>query len=318
MNLVITASLVLFLAAAASALFSHFMARRIEKALPAQGQWLAVAGERIHYRSLGRGPAIVMVHGLGGQMRHFDYLPLQELASRHRIVLVDRPGSGHSPRSDDSQATLARQAQQVAAFIRAMNFPQPPLLVGHSLGGAVALGVALHDPACIAGVALIAPLTHLNPEPPAIFRPLTIRSPLLRRLYAQVLAVPLGIARGRQALQALFGPHREPRDFGFKGGGLLSLRPSSFYSASTDMCAIEHDLRLQQERYGELAVPVHILHGDGDRILDWRLHGEGLQQKVSHARLDVIPGGHMLPVSAPEQTTAWLQRAAEATWDPAQ
>jgi pimeloyl-ACP methyl ester carboxylesterase len=81
----------------------------------------------------------VLVHGLGGESRNFDYLQLRELAQRWRRVLLNRPGSGHSPRRDPSQAGIAAQARIVAGFIRAMQFDRPPLLVGHSLGGAIAL-----------------------------------------------------------------------------------------------------------------------------------------------------------------------------------
>src|SRR5690606_21313416 len=68
--------------AAVLVLFSVFLARRVERALPPRGSWLEVDGQRVHYRVLGEGPPIVLVHGLGGQMRNFDYLPLQELAGK--------------------------------------------------------------------------------------------------------------------------------------------------------------------------------------------------------------------------------------------
>jgi pimeloyl-ACP methyl ester carboxylesterase len=288
------------------------LARKIEGDFPPTGEWMDVDGERIHYRSLGEGPAIVMVHGLAGQMRNFDYLPLQELASRFRIVLIDRPGAGLSPRSDDAKAGVAAQGRLVAGFIRALRLPQPPLLVGHSLGGAIALGVALQDPDCISGLALIAPLTHHTPQVSAPFRALAIRTPWLRRLFGHVLAVPLGLLASRHTLAAVFKPDAAPADFMVRGGGRLGLRPWAFYAASTDLCAIEHDIRPQQERYGELRLPVHVLYGEADPILDWRVHGLGLQQKATHVHLQVIPGGHMLPVTHAAATAAWLEGTARA------
>jgi pimeloyl-ACP methyl ester carboxylesterase len=83
----------------------------VTQAFPPEGQFLEVDGERIHYRSIGAGPALVLVHGLGGQMRNFEYLPLAQLAQRWRVILVDRPGSGRSPRADEGKAGIAAQGR---------------------------------------------------------------------------------------------------------------------------------------------------------------------------------------------------------------
>jgi pimeloyl-ACP methyl ester carboxylesterase len=305
--------IVLVLVLAALALFSHWVGARVDKAFPPPPELLEVEGERIHYRSFGSGPAIVMVHGLGGQMKHFDYLPLQELSAHCRIVLLDRPGSGVSPRRDDGKAAIAAQGRLVAGFIRALNLPQPPLLVGHSLGGAIVLAAALHDPGCAAGLALLAPLAHFSPRIPAPFRALGIRTPWLRRLFAQVFAIPLGILASRQTLEMVFGPDPAPADFPVRGGGLLTMRPRAFYATSTDMCAVETDLPRQETRYGELRLPVFILYGDADRVLDWQENGQALQRKLPQAQLEIVPGaGHMLPVARAPATAAWLERVARA------
>lgn len=309
-------SWLLFLAAAL-VLFSVFLGRKAERVLPPQGKWLDVDGERVHYRELGAGPAIVLVHGLGGNMRNFDYLPLQELARAHRLVLIDRPGSGHSPRRDDARAALSAQANVVAGLVRALQLPQPPLLVGHSLGGAIALAVALDHPGAVAGLALLAPLTHAVDKPPEALERAAIRSRWRRRLFAYTLAMPAAIAGSRKVLAFVFAPEPPPRDFALRGGGLLGLRPKAFQATSTDLVAIEHALPLQVPRYGELRLPVHVLYGDGDRMLDWRVHGQGLADKVPHAVLEVLPGaGHMLPVTQPAATTAFLRRAAAAALTP--
>jgi pimeloyl-ACP methyl ester carboxylesterase len=292
--------------------FTHFVAARINAAFRPPGQWIEVAGERLHYRTMGEGPPIVLVHGLGGESRNFDYLPLAELAQRWRLVLVDRPGSGHSPRRDERQAGIAAQARIVLAFLRAMQFERPPLLVGHSLGGAIALSVALQEPQAVAGIALVAPLTHFNPSVPAPFRALAIRSPGRRRLFAHTLATPLGIVGSRTVLRELFGPDRAPGDFGVRGGGLRSLRPAAFVTSSTDLAGVEQDLPEQQQRYDALRLPLFVLHGEGDRILGWREQAEALRAKVPQAQVRIIPGGHMLPATQAAATAAWLEEAARA------
>lgn len=303
--------LVLF-AFAVLTLFTQFFARRIDAYFRPRGQWLEVEGERIHYRRLGEGPPLVLVHGLAGESRNFDYLPLAELAMHWQLVLLDRPGAGHSPRRDPSRAGIAAQARLVAGFIRAMGFERPPLLVGHSLGGAIALSVALQDPDCIAGLALIAPLTHFDPHVPRPFRAMAIRTPWLRRLYAHTVSIPVSLVSTPAILSALFGPDPAPRDFAVRGGGLMSARPSAFIAASEDMAAVEADLLPQQQRYAAVRLPVRILYGEGDRVLDWQAQGQALKARLPGADLRVIPGGHMLPVTAAAATAAWLEEAARA------
>jgi alpha-beta hydrolase superfamily lysophospholipase len=141
---------------------------------------------------------------------------------------------------------------------------------------------------------------------------MAIRTSWLRRFFAHTLAAPLAIVSTPAATAALFGPDAAPRDIALRGGGLRSLRPQAFCAASTDMAAIEDDLRPQQQRYGELRLPLRILYGEGDRILDWRAQGEALRAKVPKADLKVIPGGHMIPVTRAAATAAWLEDAARA------
>jgi pimeloyl-ACP methyl ester carboxylesterase len=312
MHLLLTVFTVIVFALLAGALFTRYIAGKVNQAFrPAE--WMEVEGERIQYRSLGQGPAIVMVHGLAGQSRNFDYLPLEQLAKRWRIVLLDRPGSGLSPRRDDGKAGVSAQGRLLAGFVRGLGLRQPPLLVGHSLGGAIALSAALQDPDAIAGLALIAPLTHFTPHVPAPFRALAMRPRWLRRLFGHTLAVPLSILASRRTLAQVFAPEPAPEDFGVRGGGVLGLRPSAFEAASADLAGVEQDLPPQQQRYPAVRVPVRVLFGDADALLDWRAQGEALRSVLPQADLRLVPGaGHMLPVTQAAATTEWLEQSAQA------
>ena len=214
--------------------FSARTARQVEKAVPPLGRFIDVDGARIHYLDEGSGPPLLLIHGLAGQMRHFTHSLLDLLKSDYRVVIVDRPGSGYSTRPPQASAAIDAQARTIAHFAKALGLERP-LVVGHSLGGAIALSLALNHPEEVGGLALIAPATHPQDHVPPVFRGLEIRSRLLRRLVAWTLAIPMSIAYRDLVLGVVFGPQPVPADFATKGGGLLVLRPRSFIAASRDL-----------------------------------------------------------------------------------
>jgi pimeloyl-ACP methyl ester carboxylesterase len=261
--------LLLGLTAAGLALFSARTVRQVEQAVPPLGRFIEVDGARIHYLDEGSGPPLLLIHGLAGQMRHFTYSLLDRLKSDYRVVILDRPGSGYSTRPPQGSAAISAQARTIARFAKALGLERS-LIVGHSLGGAIALSLALDHPEQVGGLALIAPATHPQEHVSPVFRALVIRSALLRWLVAWTLATPLSIRNGALALKIVFGPEPVPADFATRGGGLLTLRPRSFIGASRDLVAVVDDFDAMPARYQSLTVPVGILFGASDRILDPR------------------------------------------------
>lgn len=304
-----TAGLAVPAVAGALALFTRHVQRKVEAALPPQGIFVDVPGARLHVREQGHGPALLLVHGLGGQMAHFTYDVARQLAHHYRVVTVDRPGSGYSTRRPGTRAGLREQADALAALIDRLEL-EHPLVVGHSFGGAVALALALDHPQRVGGLSLLAPLTHLPDEVPAAFRPLTVQPAPLRQLMAWTVATPGAIARGGAVLEQVFAPDPVPHDFSTRAGGLLGLRPGQYLAAAEDMGALPAALPGYSARYGELRMPVAVLFGRDDQVLSWREHGEALACKVPHAVLEVVSGGHMLPVAQPDLTVRFIRAFA--------
>ena len=114
-----------------------------------------VAGRKISFAGAGEdGDVILFVHGYGGDRN--SWLFLQEpLAARFRAYALDLPGHGASTK-DVGEGTLDVLADAVAGVLDALGADRAHL-VGHSLGGAVALAVAARNPARIASLTLIAP-----------------------------------------------------------------------------------------------------------------------------------------------------------------
>jgi pimeloyl-ACP methyl ester carboxylesterase len=76
--------------------------------------------------------------------------------------------------------------------------------------------------------------------------------------------------------------------------------------------AAEQDLASMPARYKELTMPVGILYGTEDRILDPALHAQGFATKVPGTDLELIVGaGHMLLISSADQVAAFVARIAQ-------
>jgi pimeloyl-ACP methyl ester carboxylesterase len=249
-----------------------------------------------------------LIHGLSGNWLNFSYMA-DKLAKDFRVILVDRPGSGYSTCPADASATLTAQAASLATLFRELDLKHP-LLVGHSLGGALSLAIALDHSDCAGGLALIAPVTIWQ-DPPEVFKGLMIGSPLLRKIISWTIATPITIRQETKQLQAVFGPEAVVPDFPIRGGGLLGLRPSTFYGASSDIVLVEEVLPSYVARYQSLKIPIAILYGRGDQILDYRKQGEAMKGKLPALELELMDGGHMLLVTAPDRCVALVRRVAD-------
>jgi len=299
-------------------LYSGRTARRAEQALPPLGRFAEIEGGHIHYFEQGSGPTLLLIHGLGGNMRNFTHSLVERLKDKYRVILVDRPGSGYSTRPRRASGRIRAQADTMARFIDALRLERP-LVVGHSLGGAIALSLALNHPEKVGGLALLAPATHPQPQVPVAFRGLVVGLALLRWLIGWTLAVPMSIRNRELVLGAVFGPQSVPDDFATRGGGLLGLRPRSFIAASKDLMAMNEDLETMPARYGSLRVPVGILFGTSDRILDIARHGEPAAEKIPGADFERIEGeGHMVPMTSAERSAKFIARMVQRVADRAE
>jgi pimeloyl-ACP methyl ester carboxylesterase len=122
----------------------------------------------------------------------------------------------------------------------------------------------------------------------------------------------MSIAYRDLVLSAVFGPQPVPADFATKGGGLLTLRPQSVINASRDLIAATDDFGDMPARYGSLTIPVGILFGASDRILDPVAHGEALAKKLPGADFElIVGGGHMIPMTSADRCAAFIARMAQ-------
>lgn len=288
-------------------LWTKRLARMGEQLVPQAGDVIPVRGGGIHYVEMGnpRKQTLVMIHGLSGQLQHFTYALAQDLAQDHHVIALDRPGCGYSPRDDDALAELPEQARMIGEFFDKKGI-KDPVLVGHSLGGAVSLAIALQRPRDIAALALICPLTHPVDSAAPAFKPLEIRSPRVRRWIGNTIAVPMGKRAAAETLRMVFAPESCPEDFLENAGGALGLRPQAFVTASADLVWAEQSIRAQADQYPYLRTPGGVLFGADDPIVPAKDHGPTMTQYgLSYQALE--GRGHMIPITDPDACSEFIR-----------
>lgn len=286
------------------------IAAKAERLVPASGAFVEVDGNRIHYVEEGEGRPIVFLHGLGAQLHHFRHTLFGRFGPGYRLIALDRPGSGYSIRAAGATGRLPEQALVVRRFIEKLGLERP-LVVGHSLGGAITLSLAIDHPEVISGIALLSPLTRLESRSPAKFDLLYVPSPLLRRVLAYTVAIPTSLRHAQATLRFLFSPQEVPGDYMVAGGGWLGLRPAHFHATSTDLVGVEEDIATMAKRYAEIDMPAGILFGTQDRVIDMAVHGDAMIGEITGLDFERAEGvGHMPQFVAQERVAGFIKRIA--------
>lgn len=292
-----------------------FRARRAERRHPPEGEFVEVAGRRVHAVIRGEGPDVVLIHGAFGSARDFTFDLARRLEARYRVIVLDRPGHGYTSHVRPAYARAfagkvegpGEQADLLAAAARKLG-AQKPIVVGHSYGGAVALAWALdHDPAAIvllAGVAM--------PWPGKLGRMYRLNGTRLGGGLAAPLIsgwTPTPILR--RAFASTFAPQPAPLGYVAHTGPVMPVRLTSLRATARQVNTLRPHVVRMERRYARLRLPVEILHGAADTTVPAEVHALPLSKTIDNARLRLLDGvGHMPHHSDPEATVAAIDRAA--------
>ena len=291
-------------AGALTAAWVRARARRAEREHPPTGRLLEVDGVRLHVVERGAGPPVVLIHG--NLVTHRDFVAsglVQRLATDHRVIAFDRPGYGHSTRPRDRRWTQTAQAHLLHQALRRLGVDHP-VIVGHSMGAMVAMLMALEHPADVGRLVLLSGYYE-----PTVRLDAWLMSPVALPVLGDVavntalpvwarLTLPL-------ALKAMFEPKEVPADYLEVVSDEMMMRPVQLRANAEDAAFMVRQAKRDQKRHGELRMPVAILAGADDQIVDPQAHSVQLHEEIPDSTLTVLPEvGHMVHHAAAETVVA--------------
>jgi 3-oxoadipate enol-lactonase len=262
--------------------------------LPPTERWVTIRGVECFVEDRGRGPVVLLAHGMWCDAGMFDRLA-EDLAHDHRVLVPDLRGHGRSA-VPKSPWRIADLADDLAVLLDELRISRVTLL-GFSMGGMAAVDFALRYGNRLDSLALVG--TSAAAE--ELVRVAEIRT--LARII-QLTGQPRVLAR--EASRSAFS-------VGFReSNSAVVARWESTVRAMSNAGLI-HALRAVAgrqsllERLGEIQVPTLVVTGGADRVVKPRWSRE-MNRRLRHSRLITYAGvGHAVPTERPTEVAALLR-----------
>ena len=262
-----------------------------------------VDGLRLHYVVEGRGPAVILVHGLGGFAETWRH-NIGPLARRATVYALDLPGFGASAKPY-TRYRLADFAGALRGFMDGLGLAQASL-VGHSLGGAVGVTYALMHPSRVERLALVgAVVPGCGYRPSWPFRIVALRG------LGEALSCVKSARLYKTALARCFHvPDRAEIDFfvDYCFAARTDAPARAAYLATLRGLRIDLEAHAQDYRRAltTLELPVLLIHGRQDRVVP-REHGTEVAGVLRHASVRWLDAcGHFPQIEHAEAVNGWL------------
>src|SRR3984893_2966839 len=284
-------------ALALSALANRYLAQKAMRDNPPLGWFLDINGVRLHYVERGAGEPLVLLHGNGSLIQDFESSGLIEWgAKNYRVIVFDRPGFGHSDRPRDVIWTPVAQAELINKALQRLGVSHA-LVLGHSWGASVAIALALKHPELVRGLVLASGYYYptARGDVVALSSPVV---PLAGDVISHTLSPIVSRVMWPLLMAKIFGPQSVPKKFdGFPKE--LAVRPSQIRASAAESALMIPDAFTFQDQYTALKMPVSIVAGEDDRLVDIDEQSSRLHADVVQSTFHRIPGtGHMVHQTA--------------------
>jgi pimeloyl-ACP methyl ester carboxylesterase len=237
----------------------------------------------------------------------FESSGLIDLAAKnYRVIVFDRPGFGHSDRPGNVVWTPHAQAELINQALLRLGVSNA-IVLGHSWGASVAVALALKYPDLIRGLVLASGYYYPTARPDVV----TMGAPALP-LVGDILSHTLSplISRAMWPLMAkIFGPRSVPKKFeAFPKE--MALRPSQIRASAAESALMIPDAFGLRNRYADLKMPVVIIAGEQDRLVDIDTQSARLHSDIPQSRFHRVAGnGHMIQQTATDQVMSAVNEA---------
>ena len=264
---------------------------------------------KLSSKALGRGRTLLFVHGFGANSYTWSKIS-PTLSQNYRVIILDLKGHGASPKPEDDAYSLHDQAELVISFI-IDNKLEDITLIGHSLGGGIALLVALRlaskTPDAISSLILIDSVAYSQPLPGFIR---VLRIPILAELL--VWLVPNRLQTLQVLKRAYYDPSKITEETIDAYSSALSLPGAHRALIETAKQIIPKDIEEISRRYQTIGIPTLLIWGRHDRIVELHI-GERLHRSIVNSELVVIEdAGHVPQEESPPATLEAMQKFLQA------
>jgi len=275
-------------------------------------QQIELHGHPVTYRRVGEGPAIVLIHGITSSSRTWRSV-MPALAEHHTVIAPDLLGHGRSakPRGDYS---LGAYASGIRDLLVALEIPRATV-VGHSLGGGVAMQFAYQFPDRIERLVLV-DSGGLGGEVSLVLRAATLPGseyvlPLLASAPLRTASAALGSVLGRVGLRASADVRGMAEGFESLGDG--DARRAFVHTARSVIDPSGQRVDASDRLYLSEHVPSLIVWGERDRMIPVQ-HGHDAHALMPNSRLETFPGaGHFPFNDDPQRFVALLEDFIKTT-----
>jgi pimeloyl-ACP methyl ester carboxylesterase len=257
-----------------------------------------IDGLDIHYRDEGQGPPLVLIHGSSSSLHTWDGW-VAKLSTHRRIVRLDLPGYGLTGPAPDKDYTSLRYARVVVGLLDQLGVAQADV-AGNSLGGRVALTLALEHPSRVRRLVLVDAAGLSGQRLPKIFR--LARVPVLNGLLRWV--TPRAVVRAN--VNEVYGDERRVIDSVVDRYYDMTRREGN-RQATIDRFTHLSDPDLD-DRLGEIHLPVLLEWGERDVWIPIAF-AHRMQKGIAGSKLVTYPdGGHVQMEELPELTAQDAER----------
>ena len=254
-----------------------------------------IDGVDLAYEERGNGSPVLLIHGTGGNV--WGELPGQLAASGHWAINYSRRGFGasrHEPIKDPP-----RHTRDAAALLERLD-AAPAIVVGHSMGGMLAIDLTIRQPELVSALVVVEPPLHFKGHP---------TFPMMRSLIASQI---VRLTRGKEAAAVRFMRWATTTTDGKNGYDQTPPEQQAELRANAPAIMRELDSgtgeHVKNEEIAQISCPAVLLLG-AITLPEYGKAAQRIKKALPSLEVVTVPGaGHVLPVTHPQAVVEAVQR----------